>query len=94
MQVRAFERYIPLMQAKVLQNVPKEHSAMLSTFIKLPFVFKTFVLSNFELPLTTGFTVFLIFFYNKSSIIRTPISRSTRKIDYYAIYSFRFFAWF
>ena len=34
-----------------------EHSAILSTFIKLPFVFKTFVLSIFEWPLKTGFTV-------------------------------------
>ena len=34
-----------------------EHSAILSTFIKLPFVFKTFVLSMFEWPLKTGFTV-------------------------------------
>ena len=34
-----------------------EHSALLSTFIKLPFVFKTFVLSMFEWPLKTGFTV-------------------------------------
>ena len=33
-----------------------EHSAILSTFIKLPFVFKTFVLSIFEWPLKTGFT--------------------------------------
>ena len=30
---------------------------MLLTFIKLPFVFKTFVLSIFEWPLKTGFTV-------------------------------------
>ena len=30
---------------------------MLSTFIKLPFVLKTFVLSIFEWPLKTGFTV-------------------------------------
>ena len=30
--------------------------AILSTFIKLPFVFKTFVLSIFERPLKTGFT--------------------------------------
>ena len=34
-----------------------EHSAILSTLIKLPFVIKTFVLSFFELPLKTGFTV-------------------------------------
>ena len=32
----------------------REHSAILSTFIKLPFVFKTFVLSIFEWSLKTG----------------------------------------
>ena len=36
-----------------------ENSAIISTFIKLPFVFKTFVLSIFKWPLKTGFTVFL-----------------------------------
>ena len=30
---------------------------ILTTFIKLPFAFKTFVLSIFEWPLKTGFTV-------------------------------------
>ena len=35
----------------------REHSAILSTFIKLPFVIKFLVLSNFESPLKTGFTV-------------------------------------
>ena len=34
-----------------------EHSAILSTFIKLSFVIKTLVLSIFEWPLKTGFTV-------------------------------------
>ena len=34
-----------------------EHSAMLSTFIKLPFVIKIFVLSIFEWPLKAGDTV-------------------------------------
>ena len=34
-----------------------EHSAILSKFIKLPFVFKIYVLSMFEWPLKTGFTV-------------------------------------
>ena len=35
-----------------------EHSAILSTFIKLPLIsIKTFVLSNLEWPLKTGFTV-------------------------------------
>ena len=33
-----------------------EHSAILSTFIKLPFVIYIFVLSIFEWPLKTGFT--------------------------------------
>ena len=35
-----------------------EHSAILLTCIKLPFVFKTFVLSIFEWPLKTGLTVY------------------------------------
>ena len=34
-----------------------EHSVILSTFIKLPFAFKTFVLFIFECQLKTGFTV-------------------------------------
>ena len=34
-----------------------EHAAILSTFIKLPFVFKKFVLSIFDWPLKTGYTV-------------------------------------
>ena len=41
-----------------MQNAPREHSAIILTSIKLPFVFKTFVLSVFEWPLKTGFTVF------------------------------------
>ena len=44
-------------RSKVLQNALLEHSAILSTFIELPFVFNTFVLSIFEWPLKTGFTV-------------------------------------
>ena len=42
-----------------------EHSAILSTFIQLPFVIKIFVLSIFEWPLKTGFTV-LILIYSKA----------------------------
>ena len=34
-----------------------EHSAILSTFIKLPFVIKIFVLPILKWPLYTGFTV-------------------------------------
>ena len=36
-----------------------EHSAILSTFIKLLFVIKIFVLSIFEWPFKSGFTVLL-----------------------------------
>ena len=43
-----FQTIIAYCWSKVLQNAPREHSAILSTFIKLPFVFKTFVLSIFE----------------------------------------------
>ena len=45
------------MQAKSIAECSTEHSAILSTFIKLPFVIKIFVLSSFECPLKTGFTV-------------------------------------
>ena len=40
-----------------MQNASREHSAILSTFIKLSFAFKTFVLSFFEWPVKTGLTV-------------------------------------
>ena len=39
---------------KYCRMLPLEHSATLSTFIKLPFVIKTFVLSFFEWPFYTG----------------------------------------
>ena len=42
------------MYCKMLQG---EHSAILLTFIMLPFVIKIFVLSIFEWPFYTGFTV-------------------------------------
>ena len=38
----------------------EEHSAILSTCIMPHHVFKTFVLSIFEWPLKTGFTVFIL----------------------------------
>ena len=46
-----------LEQSKVLQNAPKKHSAILSTFIKLSFSLLDLCLFNFEWPLKTGFTV-------------------------------------
>ena len=48
-------------RSKVLQNAPKEHSAILLTLIQLPFVFKTFALSIFEWPLKTGFYCINVF---------------------------------
>ena len=42
---------------KYCRMLQGEHSVILSTFIKLPFVIKIFVLSIFEWPLETGFTV-------------------------------------
>ena len=39
------------------QKYCRKHSAILSTFIKLPFTIKTFVLSISKWPLKTGFTV-------------------------------------
>ena len=43
-----------------VKSIPLEHSAILLTCIKLPFVIKIFVLSIFEWPLKTGFTVVLL----------------------------------
>ena len=42
---------------KYCRMLQREHSAILSTFIKLPVVIKTFILSIFEWPFYTGFTV-------------------------------------
>ena len=42
---------------KYCRMLQGEHSAILSTFIKLPFVIKIFVLSIFEWPFYPGFTV-------------------------------------
>ena len=42
---------------KYCRMLQGEHSAILSTFIKLPFVIKIFVLSIFVWPLKTGLTV-------------------------------------
>ena len=63
----------------MLQNAPREHSAILSAFIKLPFVFKTFVLSLFEWPLKTGFTVFNVcdVFINSHNHVNTEIRSRT-----------------
>ena len=43
---------------KYCRTLQGEHSAILSTFIKLPFVIKIFVLSIFEWKFYTGFALF------------------------------------
>ena len=49
-----------LMQVKSIAECPRgEHSAILLTFIKLPFTIKTFVLSILKWPLKTGFTLYV-----------------------------------
>ena len=50
MQVKSIAEYCRMLQG--------EHSAILSTFIKLPIGIKTLVLSIFERSLKAGFTVF------------------------------------
>ena len=63
-----------------MQNAPREHSAILSTFNNPPFVFKIFVLSFFEWPLKTGFTVYLIsmflslYFYYSGNFVVSAIA--------------------
>ena len=45
---------------KFCRMLQGEHSAILSTFIKLPFVIRIFAWSIFEWLLKTGFTVYVI----------------------------------
>ena len=52
-----FKTNYRLMQVKSIAECSLEHSAILLTFIKLPFVIKIFILSIFEWPFYTGFTV-------------------------------------
>ena len=52
-----------------------EHSAILLTFIKLPFVFKTCVLSIFEWLLKTGFTVYVFAVSGKDDVFGENICK-------------------
>ena len=52
LMLNAGQKYCRMIQGK--------HSEILSTFIKLPFVIKIFILCIFEWPLKTGFAVFLL----------------------------------
>ena len=59
---------------QVKSDAEGEHSAIHSTFIKLPFFIKTFVLSFFEWPLETGFTVHVYVNMKKSAVTVKEIS--------------------
>ena len=61
-----------------MQNALLEHSAILLTFIKLPFVFKTFVLSFFKWLLLTGFTVLIKYVYSHNKIMYRQLSRKAK----------------
>ena len=54
---------------KYCRMLQGEHSAILSNFIRLPFVIKIFVLSIFEWPFYTGSTVL----QNKTGINRIQL---------------------
>ena len=62
---------------KYCRMLQGEHSAKLLTFIKLPFVIKIFVLSVFEWPFYTGFTV--------HSYLETYVSVENYRIHSYYI---------
>ena len=58
-------------KSKVLQNAPiLEHSAIRLPCIKLTSVFKTFVLTIFDWPFKTGFTVLDFNMYSKWRLSR------------------------
>ena len=56
-QKLVFKTPYRLMQVKKIAECPKRAFCNISTFIKLPFVIKTFVLSIFAWLFYTGFTV-------------------------------------
>ena len=61
-QKLVFKTYYHLLQVKSIAECSnRDHSAILSTFIKLPLIIKIFFLSIFEWPLKTGITVFYVY---------------------------------
>ena len=58
-QKTGFQDQLSLNAGQKYCRMPQgDHFAILSTFIRLPFVIKIFVLSIFEWPFYTGFTKF------------------------------------
>ena len=81
---------------KYCRMLSLEHSAILSTFIKLPFVNKIFILSIFEWPFKTGYTVLYKFSEDwfkidhvggvsmnddEDSVLDAPMVNSTDKVS-------------
>ena len=83
-QKLVFKTNYHFIQDKSNAMLPREHSAKLWTFIKLPFFIKIFVLSIFEWSLKTGFTVFLIL-----KIVFSPIKFCIQcdKMPYLQVFS-------
>ena len=65
-----------------------EHSAILSTFIKLPFVIKIFVLSIFEWLFYTGFTVYFLGY--KVQKVNTDL-QSAQHHSFVCLFGLRFY---
>ena len=57
LSLNAGQKYCRNAGQKYCRMLPLEHSAILLTFIKVPLAIKIFVLSIFEWPFKTGFTV-------------------------------------
>ena len=71
-----------------------EHSAILSTFIKLPFVIKIFVLSISEWLLKTGFTVYILILspdYGLAHMFCKDATFAFCMIHHYVVVSLYFF---
>ena len=70
-----FKTYYFLIQAKSIAECA--NGSILQyfrpSFIKLPILIKIFVLSIFEWPFYTGFTVFLMHGHRQSSLIRNKV---------------------
>ena len=66
-----FQDQLSLNAGQSIAECSKRAFSNTSIFIKLPFVIKTFVLSIFEWPLKTGFTVFLYYCLGQLFLIKT-----------------------
>ena len=81
MSLNAGQKYCRMLQGEL--------SAILATFIKLPFVIKIFFLSIFECPLYTGFTVVASLCFHHLSLVYTTLPYNTLRhgtfVHYYKI---------